>query len=157
MVDVTTLYRRHSQDVYRFSLYLSGDPAMAEDLTSETFLRIWLVRDDVRLSTVKAFLLTIARNLFLQWQRKDSQRQELTDAIPDRRPGPEQAALQSLQLRSLVRALKQLPELDRAAFLMHTECGMRHEDIASALALSLTAVKVKVHRARRRLAVLMEC
>jgi RNA polymerase sigma factor (sigma-70 family) len=71
MVDLSSLYQRYAKDVYRFSLYLSGDLALSEDLTSETFLRVWTVRERVRLATVKAFLFTIARNLFLQWRRKN--------------------------------------------------------------------------------------
>jgi DNA-directed RNA polymerase specialized sigma24 family protein len=35
------LYESYSRDVYRFALYLSGDPALADDITSETFVRVW--------------------------------------------------------------------------------------------------------------------
>ena len=37
----TELYRNHARAVYQFAFYLSGDPALAEDIVSETFLRIW--------------------------------------------------------------------------------------------------------------------
>jgi DNA-directed RNA polymerase specialized sigma24 family protein len=40
------LYESYSRDVYRFALYLSGDPALAEDVTSETFIRRFC-RDDL--------------------------------------------------------------------------------------------------------------
>jgi RNA polymerase sigma factor (sigma-70 family) len=65
-IDVAELYRTYSADVHRFALYLSGEPAMAEDLVSETFARLWHARARVDLSTVKAYLFTIARNLYLQ-------------------------------------------------------------------------------------------
>ena len=57
------LYESYSRDVYRFALYLSGDPALADDVTSETFIRVWSSPEPIRLATVKAYLLTIARNL----------------------------------------------------------------------------------------------
>ena len=59
------LYEKYSRDVYRFALYLSGDPALADDVTSETFVRVWSSPEPVRLATVKAYLLSIARNLWL--------------------------------------------------------------------------------------------
>jgi RNA polymerase sigma-70 factor (ECF subfamily) len=49
-------------------------------------------------------------------------------------------------------ALQALPEIDRAAVLMRAEEGMSYEEIAAALGISLPAAKVKVHRARLKLA-----
>jgi len=151
MVDLSSLYQRYAKDVYRFSLYLSGDPALAEDLTSETFLRVWIVRERVRLATVKAFLFTIARNLFLQWRRKNLSRADLDDTIPDPRPGPGESTEQSMALAAVLARLGRLAELDRAALLMQAD-GVPYEDIARALGIGVAAAKVRVHRARRRLA-----
>ena len=61
MDEFTSLYDRHYQDVYRFALFLSGDPTRAEDLASDTFVRAWLARDRIRQPTVRAYLLTITR------------------------------------------------------------------------------------------------
>ncbi len=48
MDEFTALYDRHYQDVYRFALFLSGNPGRAEDLASDTFVRAWLARDRIR-------------------------------------------------------------------------------------------------------------
>jgi len=48
------LYGAYARDVYRFALYLSGDAALAQDITSETFLRVWLAEQPVRLGSVKS-------------------------------------------------------------------------------------------------------
>ena len=77
------LYESYSRDVYRFALYLSGDPALADDITSETFIRVWSSPEPVRLATVKAYLLTIARNLWLMERRRCLRRQGLDETIPD--------------------------------------------------------------------------
>ena len=53
MLDFSSLYRHYAPDVYRFALYLSGNTATAEDLTSETFVRLWIARD-VRVATLRA-------------------------------------------------------------------------------------------------------
>jgi RNA polymerase sigma factor (sigma-70 family) len=58
------LYERYYRDVYRFALFLTGDVARAEDLTADTFVRAWTARDRIRHETVRAYLLTIARNLY---------------------------------------------------------------------------------------------
>jgi len=70
-VDFSELYERYARDVHRFALFLSGDRALAEDLTSETFVRAFVGRDDLRVDTVKAYLLAIARNLHRDVRRRE--------------------------------------------------------------------------------------
>ena len=78
------LYEKYARDVYRFALYLSGDAALADDVTSETFIRVWSSPEPVRLATVKGYLLTIARNLCRMERRRSVRRQSLEETIPDR-------------------------------------------------------------------------
>src|ERR1700722_10481610 len=75
----TELYRNHARAVYQFALYLSGDPALAEDIVSETFLRIWDSAAVVRMETVRGYLFTIARNLFLHDLRRRGKQEPLED------------------------------------------------------------------------------
>jgi RNA polymerase sigma factor (sigma-70 family) len=93
MIDVGAVYDRYAKDVYRFALYLSGNRAQAEDITSETFARAWGARDQIRVGTVKAYLLMIARNLYRDGQRRDWRARELEpgllDPAPIRRGRPE--------------------------------------------------------------------
>jgi RNA polymerase sigma-70 factor, ECF subfamily len=146
------LYERYSRDVYRFALYLSGDPALADDVTSETFIRVWSSPEPLRLATVKAYLLTIARNLCSMERRRSSRRQELDETTPD----SAQSALHRVEVRDelerVLRALQEFPEVDRAALLMRAEEGLSYEEIAVALGVPVSTVKVKVHRARLKLA-----
>ena len=146
------LYESYSRDVYRFALYLSGDPALADDVTSETFIRVWSSPEPVRLATVKAYLLTIARNLWLMERRRCLRRQGLDETIPD----SGQSALRQVEVKDeldrALRALQEFPEVDRAALLMRADEGLPYEEIAAALGLPVATVKVKVHRARLRLA-----
>ena len=146
------LYESYARDVYRFALYLSGDPALADDITSETFLRVWSSPETVRLATVKAYLLTIARNLWLMERRRWSRRQDLDDTIPDTSLSVSRQAEVKDELDRVLRALRELPEVDRAALLMRVDEGLPYEEVAAALGLPVATVKVKVHRARLKLA-----
>ncbi len=152
MSEFETLYRRHAPDVYRFALYLCGERAEAEDITSETFVRAWTARDRLRLSTVKAYLFTIARNLHRQGWRVRARQAPLDASWADGAPGPAAQAEGRAELDTVMAALQTLPEVDRAALLMRALDAMPYEDIAVALGLSLAAAKVKVHRARVKLA-----
>jgi RNA polymerase sigma-70 factor (ECF subfamily) len=146
------LYERYARDVYRFALYLSGDPALADDITSETFIRVWSSPEPVRLATVKAYLLTIARNLWLIERRRRVRYQSLDDTIPDSGQGVLRQVEVKDELDRVLHALREIPEVDRAALLMRVDEGLPYEEIAAALGMPVTTVKVKVHRARLKLA-----
>ena len=152
MTDFEDLYRRYARDVYRFALYLSGSPAQAEDLASETFVRVWTARDNIRTASVKAYLFTIARNLHVDGRRRDARNVELPELLLDPSPGPDVEAEDKQALDTVLRALQQIPEIDRAALLMRAQDGLPYEEIAAALGIPLASAKVKVHRARLRLA-----
>jgi len=92
MIDVGAVYNRYAKDVYRFALYLSGNRAQAEDIASETFARAWVARDQIRVGTVKAYLLMIARNLYRDGQRRDWRARQLDLGMPDPGPDPETTA-----------------------------------------------------------------
>jgi len=154
MTDFERLYDRHARDVYRFALYLSGSPAQAEDIAAETFVRVWTIRDTIRAGGVKAYLFTIARNLHLDGRRHEARHVELPERLRDSGPGPEAVAQGRQELAAVLAALQHLPEVDRAALLMRAQDGIPYEEIATSLGLSLPAAKVKVHRARLRLAAL---
>ncbi len=142
--------------MHRFALYLSGDPALADDITSETFVRAWGARERVDLATVRGYLLAIARNLLRHELRRAGRREAAGvppgEALPSAEPSPERRTLARAELARVLAALQELPESDRAALLLRAESGLSYDEIARALSLPLTSVKVKIHRARLRLA-----
>ncbi len=151
MTTFAGLYQSHSRDVYRFALFLSGDPHLAEDVVSETFIRVWHARDRLDLSTVKAYLMAIARNLFIEQRRSSARRADLRDEHADGHPDPEAAAASRMELQAVLSALQRLDEEDRAAVLLRAEEGLSYEEIAAILGTTPTAARVRVHRARTRL------
>jgi RNA polymerase sigma-70 factor (ECF subfamily) len=150
--DLSALYRKYAPDVFRFALYLSGERSEAEDITAETFVRVWAAPGRIEMTTVKGYLFTIARNLFLQGLRKRSRHVDLDHEPADAQASPHARAEQKAELRAVVAGMEKLPEVDRAVLLMRALDGMPYEEIARALGISLGAAKVKVHRARLALA-----
>jgi RNA polymerase sigma-70 factor (ECF subfamily) len=150
-VEFGQLYERYAQDVLRFAFYLTGNHAEAEDITSETFVRAWVESEAIRVGTVKAYLFMIARNLHVDWRRRESRRGTLAQDPADPAPGPEIESEDRSELRAIVAALQRLPEIDRAALLLRAQHDMPYETIAQVLGVSPGAVRVKVHRARIRL------
>jgi RNA polymerase sigma-70 factor (ECF subfamily) len=156
VADFDRLYREHAGHLHRFALYLSGNRALAEDLVSEAFVRVWTIRDRVEATTVRGYLCTIVRNLFLQERRRQQRGAPLDESVPSDRPGPDVQASDQIRLRTVIAALDLLSEVDRAAVLMRADQSVPYEDIAIALGISVAAAKVKVHRARLKLAEALE-
>jgi RNA polymerase sigma factor (sigma-70 family) len=104
------------------------------------------------MATVKGYLFTIARNLFLQGLRTKSRHVALNEGLRDQQASPYARAEQKEKLDSVLAELQKLPEASRAALLMHAVDGMQYEEIARILGLSLAAVEVKIYRARLALA-----
>lgn len=151
MLKFQDLYDAYANDVYRFAHWLSGDRFEAEDITSETFVRVWVRFSTIRTETLKAYLFAIARNIYLQKRRKRKNQVALNDAYPDPNPEPEKLVESRLELLRVQSALQNLPEVDRAAFVMRVQHELPYAEIARVLELSLTTVKVKVHRVRKKL------
>lgn len=151
MLDFHALYQSYAPQVHRFALFLCGDATLADDLTAEAFARAWTSRGKIREATVKAYLFTIARNLYRDHLRRNNRLTELEETIPDSKPGLASQTEHKAELETVMAALRKLSEVDRAALLMRAQEEMSYEEIAQALNLPVTTVKVKVHRARLKL------
>ena len=149
--DFAGLYRRHAADVFRYALFLSGNRTKAEDIVSETFVRVWGARERVELSTVRAYLLAIARNVFLHGLRRQRREVALDEALPDPAPLPNESHAVGVELDRVLVALATLPEVDRTALLLRVDEGLPYQDIAAILKIAPIAARVKVHRARAKL------
>lgn len=152
MTDFSMLYKKYALDVFRFALYLSGNHSHAEDITSETFVRAWTSPEAIEVATVKGYLFTIARNLFLHGLRRESRHVRMDNELPDPQASPYLQAEKKEEFRAVLARLQELPEIDRSALLMRALDGMPYEEISRTLGISLSSAKVKIHRARLSLA-----
>jgi DNA-directed RNA polymerase specialized sigma24 family protein len=127
MDEFSTLYKKYAPDVFRFALYLSGDHSQAEDITSETFVRVWTSPGRVHMA-------------FLHGIRGKARHVALDTELPDPQANPYDRTERREELRAVLGGLQELPEIERASLLMR------------ALGISLSSVKVKIRRARLALA-----
>lgn len=141
------LYERHSQAVYRFALALTGRVEDAEDLTAEAFLRVWQAGSRVDGLTVRAYLVTIVRNLHRSLWRRERRRGEMPDALA---AAPVDPAVR-LELDRVLAALSQLLPLDREVLVLRAEGGLSYEEISATTGLTAEAARLRAHRARKKL------
>jgi RNA polymerase sigma-70 factor (ECF subfamily) len=156
------LYDHYAPGVYRFVLYRVGSRPLAEDLTSETFMRAlrsiqkftWQGKD------FGAWLTTIARNLVTDHFKSGRSRLEIvSDDVPDRRSAiaqPEIDVLSHLTNEALYAAVSQLSAEQRDCVLMRFIQGLSIAETAAALGRSEGAVKQLQLRAVRALAKLVD-
>jgi RNA polymerase sigma-70 factor (ECF subfamily) len=157
------LFRRWSGRVLRFLERMIREPAVAEELLQETFLRVHRAREkwepSARFST---WLFTIASNLALNELRRPFRRSvhESTDA--DREGTPLELVADAPAVDEVAharrlggeveRALASLPARQRAALLLAAVEGLSYAEVAASLETSPQSVKALVHRARATLA-----
>ena len=153
------LVRAHQDEVYTLARRLVGDPHLASDVAQEALIRAWRAlpkfRGDAQLST---WLHRITVNT--AWtQMKRARRHsgpsvdDYTElAAPMGSDHPEVAG-ELLELRGRLRAaLDRLPEGQRRVVVMKDVYGWSHAEIAESMGITVTAAKVRLHRARARLA-----
>ena len=150
------LYTRYAGDVFRFAHWLTGNAGEARQITTETFARVWTAPEEPRMESVKAYLFAIARNLHRKHWRHASRLEALDEAMPDTAAAPDEAAAQQDDFQRTLAAMQALPETDRTLLLLRAEEDLSYEDIAAATGLSVTAAKVRVFRARAKLAAILE-
>jgi RNA polymerase sigma-70 factor, ECF subfamily len=153
------LVRAHQDEVYTLARRLVGDPHMASDVAQEALIRAWRAlpnfRGDAKLST---WLYRITVNT--AWTHKKRAQRHRAASIDDyiETPAPIDAghpevAGEVLELRGRLRgALDRLPDAQREVVVMKDIYGWSHAEIAESMGISVTAAKVRLHRARARLA-----
>ena len=146
-----TLYDQHHQGVYHYAYMLCGSAETAEDITQETFIRAY--RNLNRLGppyNVRAWLLRVAHNYYLNQQRRQNPEVPLDPEAPIAAPFPTpEGQIASREFSTGVRAaLGRLSISQREALVLREIEGLPYEDIAEVLGISLDNVKVILHRAR---------
>ena len=152
MDEFEVLYRRHASAVFRFAWGLCGDRSEAEDIVSETFVRLLTRAPRIETTTALAYLLAAARNVYLTGRLRRRREAPLTGEIFASEHDPAGRLDDQARLKVVLRAIHSLPEGERAALLLRVDHDLPYQEIASVLGTSVGAAKVRVHRARLRLA-----
>ena len=153
LVAFERLYRENERKVFGLCFRLSSDPALAEELTQEVFVRAWRKLSSFRgESAFSSWLYPLTVNVALSERRSRRRRDARIVATEDpaslerapRSPAPEAGF-------DLEKAMATLPPGARAVFVLHDVEGRTHEEIAQLLGLAPGTSKAQLHRARRLL------
>ncbi|WP_432246511.1 RNA polymerase sigma factor SigE [Mycolicibacterium sp. ELW1] len=150
------LVRQHADRVYRLAYRLSGNQQDAEDLTQETFIRVFRSVQNYQPGTFEGWLHRITTNLFLDMVRRRGRiRMEALpedyDRVPADEPNPEQIYHDSRLGADLQAALDSLAPEFRAAVVLCDIEGLSYEEIGATLGVKLGTVRSRIHRGRQAL------
>ncbi len=150
------LVRQHADRVYRLAYRLSGNQHDAEDLTQETFIRVFRSVQNYQPGTFEGWLHRITTNLFLDMVRRRTRiRMEALpedyDRVPADEPTPEQIYHDARLGPDLQAALDSLPPEFRAAVVLCDIEGLSYEEIGATLGVKLGTVRSRIHRGRQAL------
>lgn len=157
------LYDRYTSSIYRFVLPRVGDHHLAEDITSETFLRAFRRINSVSYQgrDVGAWFTTIARNIVFDHAKSGRFRLEIvTDEVVERDPSdsrlePEQHVMKQTTSDEILRCVATLGADQRECITLRFLEGYSIAETATIMQRNLGAVKALQHRAVRRLATLL--
>ena len=147
----TTLFNRYFHSVYNYALTLSHDPAMAEDLTQEAFIRAHanLARFGPPWN-FRTWIFRLARNYFIDLIRKEHGVEPLEEGehVISTSPGPEKETLNREVADRVQNTLNQLQVKHREILVLRELYDFSYAEIGEVLDISDSYVKVLLHRAR---------
>jgi RNA polymerase sigma-70 factor, ECF subfamily len=155
------LYRTHARRIFGLAVRMLGNTADAEDLLQEIFLSAYRKLDSFRgESALGTWLYRLATNQILDYVRSRAARTgQLTDGLDDAGVLPDASSHRlgerAIDRIDLERALAQLPDGCRAAFVLHDVQGLEHGEVADVLGIAEGTSKSQVHKARLRLRALL--
>lgn len=163
--EASALFSAYHDRIYRYVLSLVHNPAEAEDLTQDTFLRAYSHRDSLRdPNAVRGWLYRIATHACLDRLRQrashvsiDGEEGERTvRSVPAAAPSALEIAERGQTGACVQRCLDFLSDGYRAVLLLHEAHSLTAPEIAELLGESVGTVKIRLHRARKRLHEIME-
>lgn len=155
------LVEEHADSVYRLAFRLSGNQQDAEDLTQETFMRVFRNVKTYKPGTFEGWLHRITTNLFLDMVRHRSKiRMEALpedyERVPGTAPTPEQVYSETNLDPALQAALDELSPEFRVSVVLADVVGMSYEEIAKTLGVKMGTVRSRIHRGRSQLRASLE-
>jgi RNA polymerase sigma-70 factor, ECF subfamily len=160
---MTALYRRHGGLVYRFTLQMSRNDAVAEEITQEVFLALLTQMDrfDAGRGTLSTWLCGIARRQLWKYlerngvaERFDFDEESATEVICPS-DGPAELLLRREAVDTVRAGLEQLPLVLREALILCALEEMTYEEAAQVLAVPVGTVRSRLHRGKVQLAGLL--
>ena len=151
-----TLYRRHTDPLYRYLLRLCRHRDTAEDIFQDVWSKIIRSRASYRpTAKFSTFLYRVAHNCFIDHTRRNKRHAHDTEFQPElhRDPGeqPDTSTERALARERLEKALLDLPEEQRDAFLLHEEAGLSVDQIGAVTGTNRETAKSRLRYAVNKL------
>ena len=141
--------------LFRLALRITMNRAEAEDVVQDTLLKVWELRSEWgQINNLEAFAIATCRNRALDVLKRAGRNTKSLDEVDNTQLSTlnSQRSLEAREQLSLVRRLMDgLPELQRSIMLLRDIEGKNYQEIAEALDISETQVKVYLHRARTKI------
>lgn len=151
---VEQAYEDARNDVYYYLLSMGLAPADAQDITQETFLRLYVaLRDGEIIRSVRGWVFRVAHNAALKASEKRSRLQSFDDRfdlLPSGAHTPERSVIESERREMLDAAIKELSPQQRQCLHLRAE-GLRYHEIAETIGISISSVAVFLRRALSKL------
>jgi RNA polymerase sigma-70 factor (ECF subfamily) len=154
---------RHQELVFSLAYKLTGNREMANDVAQESFIRAWKAIEKFRGdSTFSTWIYRITVNTAWTLRKKAKKHNTLNiddtydPIVIDEKKDPELVAINSDLSSVLVNALDKLPIEQRIIVELKNIEGRSHKEIADYLDISVTAAKVRLHRAHQKLRLILE-
>ena len=157
--DFSSWYHEHREAVYRYVRFRVATREVAEDVTSEVFMKALRAfeRYDASLASPRTWLLRIARNAVTDHLRALKRRGSLhvsLDRVPDLVsdvPSQDERILKQERIQTLLNGTQTLRKADQQILALRYGSGLSNAEIAESLGISNNAVAVRLHRALKRL------
>jgi RNA polymerase sigma-70 factor (ECF subfamily) len=152
------LYARHSREVWALAYARRMDADLAMDIAQEAFLRLWKSWEDGEaIFNPRAWVMRVARNLAedaakSSFRRNGTQPPEQLNGVHGREPPPLDRLEREEAFATLRSQIAELPEADRAVLTLRYSFDYDAQTIADNLEINVTAVHMRLSRARHRLA-----
>ena len=150
--DFKMIYDAHFDDLRRYLIYRSGDQDLSKDIAQNIFMKVWTKKIEIASGNIKSLLFKMATDEFISHIRKKKVEKEYTESIDlklIREPDKNDDLLEKKVL--FQKALNQLPEKQKTAFLMNKMQGLTHKEIAEILNLSQKAIEKRIGMALKAL------
>jgi len=149
----SSVFKKYSKDLHDFLYYKFGASFNPKDKVQDAFIKLWQNCGKVTPAKAKSFLFTVANNLMLN----EAAHQKVVLAYQKITPKhytnetPEFLMQEKEYMQKLQKAISNLTEAQRTAFLLNRIEGKKHKEIAALLDISTKAVEKRIYGALKKL------
>ena len=158
---LNVLYSRYMTPVYSLSLHMLKQPSLAEEVTQDVFLNIWLKADSFNANrgNPRSWIMSVTHHRVIDVIRSRRRSNTLTDPegyetlerLPSSGPSVESEVAQRLDRERIMRALATLPESQREVIMLAYYEGFSQSEMAERLGQPLGTIKTRVRLAMQKL------